>query len=77
MENLHIPKYIDFFRNQEDYREDYNVQFYFGNYFLFREDYKKAIQHLNKALELSKNPVERHQVVMKINQCTLLMEQKK
>ena len=77
MENLHIPKYIDFFRNQESYREDYNVQFYFGNYFLFREDYKKAVQHFNKALELSKNPVERHQVVIKIKQCTILMKQKK
>jgi len=73
MENLHIPKYIDFFRNQEDYEDDYNIQFYFGNYFLFREKTEKALSFYERALSLSKTYTEKKQVLMKIQQCRELL----
>lgn len=73
MENLHIPKYIDFFWNQKDYEDDYNIQFYFGNYFLFREKTEKALFFFERALSLSKTYTEEKQVLVKIQQCRELL----
>jgi len=77
MENIHIPKYIDFFKHQEDYSNTYDVQMYFGSHYLAKGKIDKALFHLKKALDLSKNFSEKKKAEMKIKQCQILREQKK
>lgn len=77
MENLHIPKYIDFFRNQEKYEDDYYIQFYFGNYSLSREKTEKALFFFERALSLSKTYTEKKQALVKIQQCRELLSERK
>jgi membrane-associated phospholipid phosphatase len=72
-----IPKYIDFFNHEEDYRDNYYVQSYFGNYFLFRQNFEKALSHYNQALSLSKTLMERKRAQMRIRQCHLLLSRGK
>jgi hypothetical protein len=73
MENLYIPKYVDFFRNPGDYADDYNIQFYFGNYFLYRGKNEKALSHFERALSLSQTYTEKKQALVKIQQCRELL----
>jgi len=73
---LSMPTYIDFFRHEENYRQNYYVQFYFGNYYMFRGKYEKALFYFKRALSLSKNSTERWKVLRKIRMCEMELKNK-
>jgi membrane-associated phospholipid phosphatase len=67
--SLDVPKYVDFFRNEDRYRDSYPVQTYFGNHFLARNDLLTALPYFEKSLGLARNPIERKEAQMKIGFC--------
>jgi membrane-associated phospholipid phosphatase len=75
--NLYVPKYIDFFKHEEDFRSNYQVQFYLGSHYLFKGEYQKAIPHYERSLSLSNNDQEKERAEAGINKCKELMGQKK
>jgi len=72
----YLPNYIDFLNHEEDYRQNFHVQFYFGSYHLARKEIKKALLYFERALDLSPDIIERKMTLMKITQCKSLLGQK-
>jgi len=62
------PKYIDFFRHEQGYRNSYQIQFYFGRYYLVKKDYERALPHFERALELAENIIDKKSAQMRIRQ---------
>ncbi|MGB8952666.1 MAG: phosphatase PAP2 family protein [Candidatus Aminicenantales bacterium] len=62
------PRYIDFFNHEEDYRQNYLVQLYFGDFHLTKKHYDQALIYLNRAVALSRNIIEKKAVLVKIKQ---------
>ena len=73
--DLNVPKYVDFFRNQERYRDSYPVQTYFGNHFLARNDRRTALRYFGRSLELARNPLEKKEAQMRISFCLKGLDQ--
>jgi hypothetical protein len=74
--NLYVPKYIDFFNDEENYKNDYQVQYYFGNYYYYKKEYKKGLFYFERCLNLSKNEAEKKLAQQGINACNQLSSQK-
>lgn len=72
---LYAPNYIDFFKHEENYKQNYHVQIYLGNHFIVKKEYKKALFYFEHALNVSNNFMEKKQAQMKIRQCQLLLKQ--
>jgi membrane-associated phospholipid phosphatase len=74
--NLYVPKYIDFFKHEQDFRSNYQVQFYLGSHYLFKGEYQKAIPHYERSLALSKTDQEKERAEAGLNKCKELVGQK-
>jgi membrane-associated phospholipid phosphatase len=74
--DLNVPKYVDFLRNPERYRDSYPVQAYFGNHFLARNDHRTALRHFERSLELARNRIEQRDAKAGINFCLQALNQK-
>jgi membrane-associated phospholipid phosphatase len=75
--NLDVPRYVDFFRNENAYRDNYSVQLYFGNHFLARKDNQAALGYFENSLALARNPVERKEAQLRISYCRQLLSAKR
>lgn len=71
------PKYADFFRHENDYHDNFDVQFYFGRYYLVKKEYERALLYFRRALELGENIIERKSVLVRIKQIELILNQPK
>jgi membrane-associated phospholipid phosphatase len=67
--SIDVPRYVDFFRHEDVYKDSYPVQMYFGNHFLARHELRTALRYLERSLELARNPIERKDTQMKIGFC--------
>ncbi|MFC2157781.1 phosphatase PAP2 family protein [Acidobacteriota bacterium] len=47
------PTYADFFKDEDSYIQNHRIQMYFGNYYLFRTDYTKALGYFEQALKVA------------------------
>jgi len=74
--NPNVPKYVDFFKNEDRYRDSYLVQAYFGNHFLARKDHRTALRYFEKSFELAQNPIDRNEAQAKIRFCRRALGQK-
>jgi len=71
--NLDVPRYVDFFKNEDRYRESYSVQLYFGNHYLAKHDPKTALRYFETSLALARNPMEKKEVQMRISFCRQIL----
>ncbi|MBN1222217.1 MAG: phosphatase PAP2 family protein [Candidatus Aminicenantes bacterium] len=71
-----VPNYVDFFKHNENYEDNYNVQFYYGSHLMHHGEYGKALDHFRKSRDLSENLQERDQSLKKIAQCDLLLRKR-
>ncbi len=55
---LDVPRYVDFFRDPDRYKDSYPVQPYFGRHFLARNEYRTALGYLEASLRLARTPKE-------------------
>jgi len=46
------PKYIDFFKKGEEFRDNYQVQMYLGRYYLLKRELERALTHFERCLSL-------------------------
>jgi hypothetical protein len=63
------PRYVDFFKNEDRYRDNYFVQAYFGNHFLARHELRTALRHFERSAELTQNAITSKDAQMKIALC--------
>jgi hypothetical protein len=68
-----VPRYADFFRNERQYGTSFAVQFYFGNHALVWKEYRTALRHFQRSLELARNPDEGRDIREKIEICRRAM----
>jgi hypothetical protein len=67
--DTNVPRYADFFRNEEHYRDSFPVQLYFGNHYLAWNDPRSALPYFQRSLELARTPDERQEVEKQIGLC--------
>lgn len=75
-EYSYVPYYRDFFINETTYRQNFSIQLYKGNHFLFKKKYKKALFYFERALDVSSHIIEKKKAQMKIKQCERLLNSK-
>lgn len=74
---LDVPKYVDFFRDEGRYRDNYFVQLYFGNHYLAGNDPGTALPYFERSLALARNPIESQEAQMRIGFCRQVLGQRK
>lgn len=74
--NLYVPRYIDFFKNENEYSSNFQIQLYFGGHYFFKGKYQKAIPYFERALSLSKTYQEKEIAENGLNKCKELLKQK-
>ena len=47
------PTYTDFFKDEDSYIQNHRIQMYFGNYYLFRQEFLKALGYFEQALKVA------------------------
>jgi membrane-associated phospholipid phosphatase len=57
--NLYMPRYIDFFRDNDEWRASYPVQYYLASHYFLKRDFNRSLEHFKKCLELSRSPEQR------------------
>jgi membrane-associated phospholipid phosphatase len=57
--NLYMPRYIDFFRDIDESRTSYPVQYYLASHYFLKRDFDMSLEHFNICLELSRSPEQR------------------
>jgi tetratricopeptide (TPR) repeat protein len=67
--NLYVPKYIDFFKNEEDYKSNYQIQYYLGSHYFLRGEYQKALPFYERSLTLSRNDQEKQSAESGLKRC--------
>jgi membrane-associated phospholipid phosphatase len=67
--NLDVPRYVDFFKNEDRYGDSYPVQSYFGNHYLAKHDPGTALRYFETSLALARNPMEKKETQMRISFC--------
>lgn len=67
-----VPYYIDFFRNEEDYKGNFAVQLYLGNHYLLKRQYEKARHYFERAIEVSQAYLDEKMAEFQIRQITVL-----
>lgn len=67
--NLYVPKYVDFFNHEEDFRANYQVQFYLGSHQVFKGKYAQAIPYYERSLSLSRNVQEKERAAGWLKKC--------
>ncbi len=71
--SLHSPKYVDFFKNENKYKDNFKVQFYLGDHYLGRRDYKSALGYLERSRDLAVDPIDRNEVRMRLGFCRRML----
>lgn len=66
---LDVPRYVDFFRDPDRYKDSYPVQAYFGRHFLARNEYRTALGYLEASLRLARTPKETQEARANIGFC--------
>jgi len=74
--NLYAPKYIDFFKNEQDYGSNYQVQYYLGSHYFFRGEYQTAILFYERCLSLGQNDQEKKRAEAGLKRCRQLTRPK-
>lgn len=72
--SLNAPMFIDFFKNQDKFKTDFQIQSYFGKYYSIREEYKKALPYFQQCLSLPINPVQEKAARQQITFCTRMIQ---
>jgi len=57
--NLYAPRYVDFFKNEADFKSNFHVQFYLGSYHFLRKDIATAIVYYERSLKAARSDEER------------------
>lgn len=70
---LHSPRYVDFFGTGDRYRDNFKVQFYLGDHYLGRREYKSALAYLERSLALATDPVDKNEVQMRLGLCRRIL----
>jgi len=71
---LYSPNYIDFIKHEDEYLENYYVQSYLGNHYLYKRQYKKALFYFERAMKITNNFVEEKETARKIGGVKSLIE---
>ena len=71
-----VPRYSDFFRNEDRYKDSFPVELYFGSHFLAWNDPRAAIPHFEKCLDMARSANERQEVEKRIELCRRALGQK-
>jgi len=74
--NPDIPRYVDFFRTEARYRDNYLIQAYFGNHSLSLKDFRAALPYFERSLELARNHSESKEAKQRIGFCRRALGQK-
>jgi tetratricopeptide (TPR) repeat protein len=74
--NPDIPRYVDFFRTEARFRDNYYVQAYLGNHFLSLKDCEAALPYFERSLELARNHSESKEASQRIGFCRRALGQK-
>jgi len=69
LENIHIPRYVDFIKDAEKYTNNFSVNFYLADHYFFHNKYEDSIYFFLKAREASENFMERKKAEQKIKEC--------
>jgi membrane-associated phospholipid phosphatase len=56
---LYVPRYADFFRHDEDFATNFQVQYYLGSHHFLKRDFDRAISYFEKCLAIARNEAER------------------
>jgi len=57
--NLYVPCYNDFFRHEEDFATNFQVQYYLGSHHFLKRDFDRAISYFEKCLVIARNEGEK------------------
>jgi membrane-associated phospholipid phosphatase len=57
--NLYMPRYVDFFRDDDEFKTSYPIQYYLASHYFLKRDFNRSLDHFKKCLELSRTPQER------------------
>jgi len=57
--NLYAPRYVDFFKKEDNYQSNFSVQIYLGSYHFLRKDIRTALAYFEKSLKLARSDEER------------------
>jgi tetratricopeptide (TPR) repeat protein len=74
--NLYVPRYVDFFKHAEDFKGNYQIQFYLGSHYLFMGEYQKAIPYYERSLSLGRNDQEKERAAAWLKKCRELTRPK-
>jgi hypothetical protein len=66
---LHVPRYVDFLKEDVQVRDSYLVQFYLADHYLAKRDYPKALGYLERSLSLARDSRERTDVRTRLAFC--------
>jgi hypothetical protein len=67
--DMNVPRYSDFFRNADRYKDSYPIQLYFGSYSLAWNDPRTALPYFQKSLGLARSTDERREAEKRIDVC--------
>jgi hypothetical protein len=73
---MDVPRYADFFRNKDRYRDSFPIQIYLGNHYLAQRDYRNALGHLERSAELARDSKEAGYVEMRLRECRRMLAPK-
>jgi membrane-associated phospholipid phosphatase len=57
--NLYVPRYRDFFRHEEDFRGNFQVQYYLASHHFLKQDFDRAISYFERCLAMARNEAEK------------------
>jgi hypothetical protein len=67
--DTNVPRYADFFRNEERCGDSFPGQLYFGSHFLAWNGPRSVLSYFQRSLEPARSPEETRQAQEKIDIC--------
>ncbi|MHB8094861.1 MAG: phosphatase PAP2 family protein [Candidatus Aminicenantales bacterium] len=74
---MDVPRYADFFRKGDRYKDSFPIQIYLGNHYLAQRDYRNALGHLERCAELARDSREVDYIEMRLRECRRMLDLKK
>jgi hypothetical protein len=70
---IYVPKYVDLLSHEEDYEQNYSVQYYFASHHLVKGDLRKALLYFEHTLTLADNEKDRDKAQKGVDLCNKLL----
>ena len=72
----YAPRYAEFFKTEASYTQNHKIQMYFGNYYLFRQEYDKALGYFQQALKVAEEYPDKRMAESRIHYTENLREKR-